>query len=80
MFKLDFGTHAPAVSEVIAEENHHVGKVKTTVAFVAIEVRGTVAVRFVGIEIACHHGLAITSHAQAGMVGGGGCRVGPGVG
>ena len=66
MLKLDLRTQRPAIAEVIAQIQDHVGQVEASVTLVVGIVLGfLVAVEALAVEVARHHGFTIASDVQA---------------
>ncbi|CUQ59184.1 Uncharacterised protein [Segatella copri] len=66
VFKLNFSTHGPSLSEVVTQVDYCMRNVEASVVG-CVFISGGVRVAFscVAIEVAAHDNLAITTHAEA---------------
>ena len=68
MLELNFHSHGPTLSEIIAQIKGYVWQVETAMAIVIlISGRVSVTVEMLAIEVAAHHGLSITTNGKSGF-------------
>ena len=66
VFKLNLRTQGPSFTEIVAQIQHHVRQVETSMTFViGIKFRLLVTIKTLAVEVACHHRLAIATDMQA---------------
>ena len=90
MFELDFGTHGPALAEVVTQHDDYVGQVEASVRVVLVVLRAVVAQVVVTIKIVAVNGFPIAADSEAPLAGSGfgvgllysfdTCQLGPSVG
>ena len=65
MLKLNLRTHRPSLAEIITDVQTHMGQVEAPVTLVVgIVLRLLVAIKTLTVEVARHHGLAISTDVK----------------